>query len=163
MLWCFVFIMQFIILFYVRHFEVTYIRNILTLSAWSDVAFFPIISLLLWSACTSQSIRQHFEKYCVCILCIYIYSFRWIGFLYYRGRPTGTDSLATSPLQSPTEEKPEDKDNLKNSTRVGPTGVNIPVTITAPPGETTVIPSKYSSSLAWIIWAHCDKKKKSIE
>uniref|UniRef100_A0A8C1L9L8 Voltage-dependent N-type calcium channel subunit alpha n=1 Tax=Cyprinus carpio TaxID=7962 RepID=A0A8C1L9L8_CYPCA len=47
----------------------------------------------------------------------------------------------TSPLQSPTEEKPEDKDNLKNSTRVGPTGVNIPVTITAPPGETTVIPS----------------------
>uniref|UniRef100_A0A8C2ILK5 Voltage-dependent N-type calcium channel subunit alpha n=1 Tax=Cyprinus carpio TaxID=7962 RepID=A0A8C2ILK5_CYPCA len=48
---------------------------------------------------------------------------------------------ATSPLQSPTEEKPEDKDNLKNSTRVGPTGVNIPVTITAPPGETTVIPS----------------------
>uniref|UniRef100_A0A673IXE3 Voltage-dependent N-type calcium channel subunit alpha n=1 Tax=Sinocyclocheilus rhinocerous TaxID=307959 RepID=A0A673IXE3_9TELE len=56
------------------------------------------------------------------------------------GRPTGTDSLATSPLQSPTEEKPEDKDNLKNSTRVGPTGVNIPVTITAPPGETTVIP-----------------------
>ncbi|XP_042603674.1 voltage-dependent N-type calcium channel subunit alpha-1B isoform X10 [Cyprinus carpio] len=58
----------------------------------------------------------------------------------HRGRPTGTDSLATSPLQSPTEEKPEDKDNLKNSTRVGPTGVNIPVTITAPPGETTVIP-----------------------
>uniref|UniRef100_A0A8C1QQY9 Voltage-dependent N-type calcium channel subunit alpha n=1 Tax=Cyprinus carpio TaxID=7962 RepID=A0A8C1QQY9_CYPCA len=58
-----------------------------------------------------------------------------------QGRPTGTDSLATSPLQSPTEEKPEDKDNLKNSTRVGPTGVNIPVTITAPPGETTVIPS----------------------
>uniref|UniRef100_A0A671Q3G9 Voltage-dependent N-type calcium channel subunit alpha n=1 Tax=Sinocyclocheilus anshuiensis TaxID=1608454 RepID=A0A671Q3G9_9TELE len=57
------------------------------------------------------------------------------------GRPTGTDSLATSPLRSPTEEKPEDKDNLKNSTRVGPTGVNIPVTITAPPGETTVIPS----------------------
>uniref|UniRef100_A0A8C2ILL3 Voltage-dependent N-type calcium channel subunit alpha n=1 Tax=Cyprinus carpio TaxID=7962 RepID=A0A8C2ILL3_CYPCA len=56
-------------------------------------------------------------------------------------QPTGTDSLATSPLQSPTEEKPEDKDNLKNSTRVGPTGVNIPVTITAPPGETTVIPS----------------------
>uniref|UniRef100_A0A671Q3B8 Voltage-dependent N-type calcium channel subunit alpha n=1 Tax=Sinocyclocheilus anshuiensis TaxID=1608454 RepID=A0A671Q3B8_9TELE len=58
----------------------------------------------------------------------------------HRGRPTGTDSLATSPLRSPTEEKPEDKDNLKNSTRVGPTGVNIPVTITAPPGETTVIP-----------------------
>ncbi|XP_058615169.1 voltage-dependent N-type calcium channel subunit alpha-1B isoform X8 [Onychostoma macrolepis] len=54
--------------------------------------------------------------------------------------PTGTDSQATSPLQSPTEEKPEDKDNIKNSTRVGPTGVNIPVTITAPPGETTVIP-----------------------
>ncbi|XP_026090474.1 voltage-dependent N-type calcium channel subunit alpha-1B isoform X7 [Carassius auratus] len=56
------------------------------------------------------------------------------------GRPTGTDSLATSPLQSPTEQKPGDKDNLKNSTRVGPTGVNIPVTITAPPGETAVIP-----------------------
>ncbi|KAG1943378.1 voltage-dependent N-type calcium channel subunit alpha-1B [Pimephales promelas] len=57
-----------------------------------------------------------------------------------RGRPTETDSLATSPLQSPTDEKPEVTDNLKNSTRAGPTGVNIPVTITAPPGETTIIP-----------------------
>ncbi|XP_051959881.1 voltage-dependent N-type calcium channel subunit alpha-1B [Xyrauchen texanus] len=52
----------------------------------------------------------------------------------------GEDSVATSPLQSPTEEKQEDTDNPKNSTRVGPTGVNIPVTITAPPGETTIIP-----------------------
>ncbi|TRY57661.1 hypothetical protein DNTS_025899 [Danionella cerebrum] len=58
----------------------------------------------------------------------------------HRGRTTESDSQATSPLQSPTEEKPEDKDNQKNSTRTGPTGVNIPVTITAPPGETTVIP-----------------------
>ncbi|XP_056303118.1 voltage-dependent N-type calcium channel subunit alpha-1B [Danio aesculapii] len=58
----------------------------------------------------------------------------------HRSRPNETDSLTTSPLQSPSEEKPEDKDNLKNSTRVGPSGVNIPVTITAPPGETTVIP-----------------------
>ncbi|XP_048022435.1 voltage-dependent N-type calcium channel subunit alpha-1B isoform X7 [Megalobrama amblycephala] len=57
-----------------------------------------------------------------------------------RGRPTETDSLATSPLQSPTDEKPEVTDNLKNSTRAGPTGVNIPVTITAPPGETIIIP-----------------------
>ncbi|XP_048022437.1 voltage-dependent N-type calcium channel subunit alpha-1B isoform X9 [Megalobrama amblycephala] len=56
------------------------------------------------------------------------------------GRPTETDSLATSPLQSPTDEKPEVTDNLKNSTRAGPTGVNIPVTITAPPGETIIIP-----------------------
>ncbi|XP_051536382.1 probable voltage-dependent N-type calcium channel subunit alpha-1B isoform X3 [Myxocyprinus asiaticus] len=58
------------------------------------------------------------------------------------GRPTerGEDSVATSPFHSPTEEKPEDTDNLKNSTRAGPTGVNIPVTITAPPGETTLIP-----------------------
>ncbi|KAA0719893.1 Voltage-dependent N-type calcium channel subunit alpha-1B [Triplophysa tibetana] len=60
----------------------------------------------------------------------------------YRGRPTetGDNSLATSPNQSPTEDKPENTDNLKNNTRVGLTGVNIPVTITAPPGETAIIP-----------------------
>lgn len=74
---------------------------------------------------------------------LYIILFRCIAFHYYRGRPTETDSLATSPLQSPTDEKPEVTDNLKNSTRAGPTGVNIPVTITAPPGETIIIPSKY--------------------
>uniref|UniRef100_A0A3B4EJ83 Voltage-dependent N-type calcium channel subunit alpha n=1 Tax=Pygocentrus nattereri TaxID=42514 RepID=A0A3B4EJ83_PYGNA len=36
-------------------------------------------------------------------------------------------------LQKPTY-------NLKNSTRAGSTAVNIPVTVTAPPGETTIIP-----------------------
>nr|XP_055036989.1 probable voltage-dependent N-type calcium channel subunit alpha-1B isoform X5 [Misgurnus anguillicaudatus] len=68
--------------------------------------------------------------------------FREKGGRGHRGRPTetGDSSLATSPMQSPTEEKPEDKDNLKNSTRACLTGVNIPVTITAPPGETTIIP-----------------------
>uniref|UniRef100_A0A8B9JH13 Calcium channel, voltage-dependent, N type, alpha 1B subunit, b n=1 Tax=Astyanax mexicanus TaxID=7994 RepID=A0A8B9JH13_ASTMX len=50
-----------------------------------------------------------------------------------------------SPPQSPTdpqagEERQEDSDNLKNSTRAGSTAVNIPVTVTAPPGETTIIP-----------------------
>ncbi|XP_057215568.1 voltage-dependent N-type calcium channel subunit alpha-1B-like isoform X2 [Triplophysa rosa] len=68
--------------------------------------------------------------------------FRENGGRGHRGRPTETwdNSLATSPVQSPTEEKPENTDNLKNNTRVGLTGVNIPVTITAPPGETAIIP-----------------------
>lgn len=45
-------------------------------------------------------------------------------------------------------EQPEDADNQKNVTRMiqppldKTTTVNIPVTITAPPGETTVIPSE---------------------
>uniref|UniRef100_A0A3B4D878 Voltage-dependent N-type calcium channel subunit alpha n=1 Tax=Pygocentrus nattereri TaxID=42514 RepID=A0A3B4D878_PYGNA len=63
-----------------------------------------------------------------------------------RDRLTDTegDGLG-SPLQSPTdplagEERQEDSDNLKNSTRAGSTAVNIPVTVTAPPGETTIIP-----------------------
>ncbi|XP_042565276.1 probable voltage-dependent N-type calcium channel subunit alpha-1B [Clupea harengus] len=58
---------------------------------------------------------------------------------------TDADGSATSPLQSPSEllpvvEKPEDADNLKNNSRSGQTGIHIPVTITAPPGETTIIP-----------------------
>ncbi|XP_057674672.1 probable voltage-dependent N-type calcium channel subunit alpha-1B isoform X5 [Corythoichthys intestinalis] len=51
--------------------------------------------------------------------------------------------LATSPLS--LGDKQEDADNQKNSTRASQAGLNsntihIPVTITAPPGETTVIP-----------------------
>lgn len=54
------------------------------------------------------------------------------------------DSLTCSP-QQPTE----DADNQKNSTRASQAGLNsnaihIPVTITAPPGETTIIPSEHS-------------------
>lgn len=45
-------------------------------------------------------------------------------------------------------EKQEDADNQKNSTRASQAGLNsntihIPVTITAPPGETTIIPSEW--------------------
>lgn len=48
-------------------------------------------------------------------------------------------------------EKQEDADNQKNSTRASQAGLNsntihIPVTITAPPGETTIIPSEYRKS-----------------
>lgn len=70
-----------------------------------------------------------------------------------RERPADTedDSLAGSPLQpkrsslTPSE-KQEDADNQKNSTRASQAGLNsnaihVPVTITAPPGETTIIPS----------------------
>ncbi|XP_037548002.1 probable voltage-dependent N-type calcium channel subunit alpha-1B [Nematolebias whitei] len=70
----------------------------------------------------------------------------------YRERPADTedDSLAGSPLQpkrsslTPSE-KQEDADNQKNSTRASQAGLNsnaihVPVTITAPPGETTIIP-----------------------
>lgn len=51
-------------------------------------------------------------------------------------------------------EQPEDADNQKNVTRMiqppldKTTTVNIPVTITAPPGETTVIPSECLCPLA---------------
>uniref|UniRef100_A0A087YI18 Voltage-dependent N-type calcium channel subunit alpha n=1 Tax=Poecilia formosa TaxID=48698 RepID=A0A087YI18_POEFO len=72
-----------------------------------------------------------------------------------RQADTEDDSLAGSPLQlkrsslTPSE-KQEDADNQKNSTRASQAALNsnaihIPVTITAPPGETTIIPS---SSLA---------------
>uniref|UniRef100_A0A665X8F0 Voltage-dependent N-type calcium channel subunit alpha n=1 Tax=Echeneis naucrates TaxID=173247 RepID=A0A665X8F0_ECHNA len=64
------------------------------------------------------------------------------------------NGLASTPLQIMRSslsigEKQEDADNQKNSTRAGQAGFNsnaihIPVTITAPPGETTIIPSEYS-------------------
>ena len=47
------------------------------------------------------------------------------------------------------EEQPEDADNQRNVTRMGSqpsdlsTTVHIPVTLTGPPGETTVVPSEY--------------------
>ncbi|KAG7279266.1 hypothetical protein CRUP_033202 [Coryphaenoides rupestris] len=63
----------------------------------------------------------------------------------------GLDSSASSssqPLGSglSLDEKQEDADNQKNSSRAGQAGlsnsnvVHIPVTVTAPPGETTIIP-----------------------
>uniref|UniRef100_A0AAR2JTS2 Voltage-dependent N-type calcium channel subunit alpha n=1 Tax=Pygocentrus nattereri TaxID=42514 RepID=A0AAR2JTS2_PYGNA len=42
-------------------------------------------------------------------------------------------------------EKPEDSDNQRNVSRTGGLGVHIPVTITSPPGETTLIPSNIDS------------------
>lgn len=61
--------------------------------------------------------------------------------------------LASSPLQLmhsdlSLSEKQEDADNQKNSTRASQAGLNnnaihIPVTVTSPPGETTIIPSEY--------------------
>ncbi|XP_040915486.1 voltage-dependent N-type calcium channel subunit alpha-1B isoform X3 [Toxotes jaculatrix] len=66
-------------------------------------------------------------------------------------QPDAEDNgLASSPLQRMRSslslgEKQEDADNQKNSTRASQAGLNssaihIPVTITAPPGETTIIP-----------------------
>lgn len=54
---------------------------------------------------------------------------------------TEGDGLSSSPVPSPTERQ-EDSDNLKNSAMARSTAVSIPVTITAPPGETTIIPSQ---------------------
>uniref|UniRef100_A0A3B3YX82 Voltage-dependent N-type calcium channel subunit alpha n=1 Tax=Poecilia mexicana TaxID=48701 RepID=A0A3B3YX82_9TELE len=73
-----------------------------------------------------------------------------------RQADTEDDSLAGSPLQlkrsslTPSE-KQEDADNQKNSTRASQAALNsnaihIPVTITAPPGETTIIPSEVAVS-----------------
>uniref|UniRef100_A0A8C4NVX2 Voltage-dependent N-type calcium channel subunit alpha n=1 Tax=Dicentrarchus labrax TaxID=13489 RepID=A0A8C4NVX2_DICLA len=66
------------------------------------------------------------------------------------------DGFASSPLRPMRSslslgEKQEDADNQKNSTRASQAGLNsntihIPVTITAPPGETTIIPSEYDTS-----------------
>lgn len=80
------------------------------------------------------------------------------------------ESFTCSP-QQPTE----DVDNQKNSTRASQAGLNsnaihIPVTITAPPGETTIIPSEHSVLLRrevgkdrevkhiCVILAHCVTK-----
>uniref|UniRef100_A0A8C7KZZ0 Voltage-dependent N-type calcium channel subunit alpha n=1 Tax=Oncorhynchus kisutch TaxID=8019 RepID=A0A8C7KZZ0_ONCKI len=76
----------------------------------------------------------------------------------HRSRRVRTDSqgesLATSPVQPPTGlqagEKQEDADNQKNRHRASQAGLNsntvhIPVTITAPSRETTIIPSQYPS------------------
>ncbi|KAJ8395885.1 hypothetical protein AAFF_G00027680 [Aldrovandia affinis] len=70
----------------------------------------------------------------------------------HRGRHTDVDgdTMATSPQQrhagqGAAEDRPEDSDNQKNLARTGQTGpginaVHIPVTVTAPPGESSVIP-----------------------
>lgn len=61
------------------------------------------------------------------------------------------------------EEQPEDADNQRNVTRTGgqpsdlSTAVRIPVTLTGPPGQTTVAPSEYLPSAAGqapLVWAH---------
>jgi len=58
----------------------------------------------------------------------------------------GGDSLAINPHQPSVGnrwclEKPEDSDNKRNIGQTGGMGTHIPVTITSPPGETTLIPS----------------------
>uniref|UniRef100_A0A674E8P6 Voltage-dependent N-type calcium channel subunit alpha n=1 Tax=Salmo trutta TaxID=8032 RepID=A0A674E8P6_SALTR len=64
------------------------------------------------------------------------------------------ETLATSPVQPPAGlqagEKQEDADNQKNSHRASQAGLNsntvhIPVTITTPSRETTIVPSQYPS------------------
>ncbi|XP_030647621.1 calcium channel, voltage-dependent, N type, alpha 1B subunit, a [Chanos chanos] len=55
------------------------------------------------------------------------------------------DSLAITPQQAPVGnrwglDKAEDSDNQRNVNRTGQMGVHIPVTITSPPGDTTLIP-----------------------
>ena len=57
-------------------------------------------------------------------------------------------ALPSTCLQK-VEEQPEDADNQRNVTRMGSqpsdlsATVHIPVTLTGPPGETTVVPSEY--------------------
>ncbi|KAI5091433.1 voltage-dependent N-type calcium channel subunit alpha-1B isoform X2, partial [Silurus meridionalis] len=52
---------------------------------------------------------------------------------------TEGDDMSSSPVPSPTERQ-EDSDNLKNISKVRSAAVNIPVMVTAPPGESTIIP-----------------------
>ncbi|XP_061555479.1 voltage-dependent N-type calcium channel subunit alpha-1B isoform X1 [Phycodurus eques] len=71
------------------------------------------------------------------------------------------EGLATSPLS--LGDKQEDADNQKNSTRASQAGLNsnaihIPVTITAPPGETTIIPMNIDSGNFGV-----NEEKKALE
>lgn len=82
------------------------------------------------------------------------------------------DGLASSPLQAMRSslslgEKQEDADNQKNSTRASQAGLNsntihIPVTITAPPGETTIIPSESSTPLSHQVGENWERSRKSF-
>ncbi|XP_067294981.1 calcium channel, voltage-dependent, N type, alpha 1B subunit, a isoform X2 [Pseudorasbora parva] len=63
----------------------------------------------------------------------------------HRHMDMGGDSLAINPHQPSVGnrwflEKPEDSDNKRNIGQTGGIGTHIPVTITSPPGETTLIP-----------------------
>uniref|UniRef100_A0A8C2ZUW4 Voltage-dependent N-type calcium channel subunit alpha n=1 Tax=Cyclopterus lumpus TaxID=8103 RepID=A0A8C2ZUW4_CYCLU len=79
------------------------------------------------------------------------------------------EGLASSPLQPMRStlslgEKQEDADNQKNSTRASQAGLNssailIPVTITAPPGETTIIPSESLSQQVREQWEGKDEEE----
>uniref|UniRef100_A0A8C9TMV5 Voltage-dependent N-type calcium channel subunit alpha n=1 Tax=Scleropages formosus TaxID=113540 RepID=A0A8C9TMV5_SCLFO len=55
---------------------------------------------------------------------------------------------APASSQPPHREKQEDTDNQKNIMRTGQIAVHIPVTVTVPPGETTIIPSQYQCGTA---------------
>uniref|UniRef100_A0A8C7HYM3 Voltage-dependent N-type calcium channel subunit alpha n=1 Tax=Oncorhynchus kisutch TaxID=8019 RepID=A0A8C7HYM3_ONCKI len=71
------------------------------------------------------------------------------------------DSMATSTQQDPGDQRwgteiPEDSDNHRNVRRTGRTAIHIPpVTITAPPGETTLIPNCETIPM--------NKEKKTLE
>ncbi|XP_043095535.1 calcium channel, voltage-dependent, N type, alpha 1B subunit, a isoform X6 [Puntigrus tetrazona] len=63
----------------------------------------------------------------------------------HRHTDMGGDSLAVNPHQPSVwnrrcHEKPEDLDNKQNIGQTGGMGTHIPVTVTSPPGETTLIP-----------------------
>uniref|UniRef100_A0A8C7TFL5 Voltage-dependent N-type calcium channel subunit alpha n=1 Tax=Oncorhynchus mykiss TaxID=8022 RepID=A0A8C7TFL5_ONCMY len=79
------------------------------------------------------------------------------------------DSLAISPQQDPGDQRwgtegPEDSDNQRNVRRTGQTAVNIPpVTITPPPGETTLIPSQYRKPIFPLILLLQCLEKKTLE
>lgn len=87
---------------------------------------------------------------CVFVTCLPMHIF----FFRERQPDADEDSLTSSPSYPvhgslTLSAKQEDADNQKNSSRASQAGLNsnavhIPVTVTAPPGETTIIPSKYS-------------------
>uniref|UniRef100_A0A8C8K4T6 Voltage-dependent N-type calcium channel subunit alpha n=1 Tax=Oncorhynchus tshawytscha TaxID=74940 RepID=A0A8C8K4T6_ONCTS len=74
------------------------------------------------------------------------------------------DSMATSTQQDPGDQRwgteiPEDSDNQRNVRRTGRTAIHIPpVTITSPPGETTLIPSHIDCETIPM-----NKEKKTLE
>lgn len=92
--------------------------------------------------CASLHKRERKQSLGVFFVCFYT---KPIVFFSREMEPDAEEESFTCSPQQPTE----DADNQKNSTRASQAGLNsnaihIPVTITAPPGETTIIPSEHS-------------------
>uniref|UniRef100_A0A3B3E2D1 Voltage-dependent N-type calcium channel subunit alpha n=1 Tax=Oryzias melastigma TaxID=30732 RepID=A0A3B3E2D1_ORYME len=97
------------------------------------------------SRCTTEEANErknHNHRYTNLILCFDLEK--------HSLRPSPENSLAVSPQQDSEgtkclPDRPEDSDNQRNVRQTGQTSIHVPpVTVTSPPGDTTLIQSKYS-------------------